>query len=446
MKINLLGKPNPPLSSQHYEFDSIEQLLAALEINQCVHLNLDEPQLSQTLMILRADAVGALVLAFIPQGSSALSQKISDGFVDDLQQNQLQQQYLERLAKLHSDTLTSPHSRLISYLWLLPSRLLKPNYQTEQWHFHYPLLDCWQEQAEQAWLNSLEKEQVIAKAQLIDRVRQCRSCSSSTLNYVETCPSCHSIDIDNFTALHCFACGHVDQQEAFQQSHSLVCPNCHSQLRHIGVDYDRPIENHQCHTCGDHFIDGEVKANCLSCGNSNKLDELKEQRWYNYQLAERGELWAQSGKQVSLLPDSLGEPLSTEHFRWLLQWQNQLALRHSHQHLMLALHFKNLNTLYSELSSTEVFARLDEFFIRFQSLIRQTDVVTRWNNDMLLFFLPHFEESHIEVLEDKLLKLAKIQTNNPLELAVSVKKLPEETLSNHPEQWLQSLVEALRND
>nr|WP_309294963.1 hypothetical protein [Aeromonas caviae] len=26
----------------------------------------------------------------------------------------------------------------------------------------------------------------------------------------------------------------------------LLCPNCFSRLRHIGSDYDRPLENYRC--------------------------------------------------------------------------------------------------------------------------------------------------------------------------------------------------------
>ncbi|MEE1674752.1 diguanylate cyclase [Agarivorans aestuarii] len=443
MKILLLGEQPLGFSSQDcHQHSDIESLLDELQINHCIVVNLAEPQQSVVLKQLRAHELAYLVPIFYAVEANAESQVLADGNFDE--QAQLScSTYLERLARLHP-TLQSQTNRLISFLWLLPQRRISPFYDATKWYYRYPLLECWQEQSHSAWLNSLEKEAVLSKAELIDRVRQCKSCKSSTLNYVETCPSCNSIDVSLYSALHCFTCGHVASQAEFQQNSALVCPNCQTQLRHIGVDYDRPIENHRCNSCSQLFIDGEVRANCHSCGTSNRLEELSEELWHAYRLAERGELWAQSGKQTSLMPEGLGEPVSSEHFRWLLGWQNQLAQRHQQEHLLLALHFSNLQQLYSELPSSTVFAQLDEFFERFQNLIRQTDIVCRWNQDLLMFLLPNFAPEHSKVLEAKLLSLAEEQTDNPLELSVRFRQIPNSELAEQAEQWLLNLVAELR--
>ncbi|MCK5818844.1 MAG: hypothetical protein KAH18_06245 [Psychromonas sp.] len=40
-------------------------------------------------------------------------------------------------------------------------------------------------------------------------MRQCSSCHSSGLNYIDTCPECASIAIPPQNSFHCFNCGHV---------------------------------------------------------------------------------------------------------------------------------------------------------------------------------------------------------------------------------------------
>ena len=120
-----------------------------------------------------------------------------------------------------------------------------------------------------SWLQQKQQENLLEAGELLDRLRQCPSCSSSRLNYVDVCPECHALDIVREPSLHCFVCGHVGPQQAFLKGDALVCPNCLSQLRHIGSDYDRPLENYRCRSCGAFFVDAEVDVRCIDCGQAD---------------------------------------------------------------------------------------------------------------------------------------------------------------------------------
>ena len=39
------------------------------------------------------------------------------------------------------------------------------------------------------------------------------------------------------------------RRRTFLSSGALACPKCTTRLRHIGADYDRPLENHTCNVC-----------------------------------------------------------------------------------------------------------------------------------------------------------------------------------------------------
>lgn len=139
---------------------------------------------------------------------------------------------------------------------------------------------------------------VLEPEALIDRIRVCSHCNSGHLNYVEVCPDCSSIDIDSQSSLHCFTCGHVGEQHSFQRRGKLECPKCLTQLRHIGVDYDRPLENHVCHSCSSLFVEAATISQCLSCDSKIKVEELVVRKIYQYRLGEVGEYIFQHGKSI----------------------------------------------------------------------------------------------------------------------------------------------------
>ena len=57
-------------------------------------------------------------------------------------------------------------------------------------------------------------------------------------------------------------------------SGTIVCPKCHTHLRHIGSDYDRPIENYRCQSCSQSFVEGDVQVRCAMCENEMKPGDL----------------------------------------------------------------------------------------------------------------------------------------------------------------------------
>ncbi|MCV6627732.1 MAG: hypothetical protein OIF38_16670, partial [Cellvibrionaceae bacterium] len=252
-------------------------------------------------------------------------------------------QYQQRRAQLAQlPEAIAPLERFLQYAWPRPGFTLRAQWQLSQHsNYHYPILRALGLDDEQRLLQQWQQQEVLESTELLDRVRQCPHCHSEQINFVDTCPSCKSIDIHSTIALHCFTCGHVGEQRQFQQDNALRCPTCLTQLRHIGVDYDRPLERFACNSCQQRFIEGEVVGRCPN-GHASNPSELLERRIYHYRLGPGADQFASSGRVFDNRALQWGESVSLENFSWLLRWNNASARRHRHQHLLLFLNWAGI--------------------------------------------------------------------------------------------------------
>lgn len=408
----------------------------------CFILNMDvSEEQDRMLLQLREHPHWFAFPIFILQ-PSPLSAYLSDGLIPDdllLKIELFEQRY--QLLKL--DLGKGLTERLLMYLWLWPGRMLmaKPHPESQRL-YDYPLAALWVEQDNELfpWLHSLEREGMIEGAALVDRVRYCSTCHSGHLNYVESCPECGSIDVAAESALHCFACGHVAAQSEFLHAGHLSCPNCLSQLRHIGVDYDRPLENYRCHSCHALFVDGVVKVRCLEARHEQSPEQLIVRTIRHYKLTENGILFMRNGALRNLIPEWIGGNVAKEHFHWLLLWQNKLALRHQTTHLVVALKFIDLAGAIYHLGEAEALTRIDALTQRLQSVLRLTDVCCHYRDDMLLFFLPNTSVTQIDVITRKLAILGEEQSSRQLYLDFRLSALPDKALDNDAAMWIQQLL------
>lgn len=122
-----------------------------------------------------------------------------------------------------------------------------------------------------------------------DRLHVCPACRSSRLSVREECPACRGADIDEDSTVHHFACAHLALERAFRAGGELVCPKCRRQLRHFGVDYDKPGMATVCNGCG--HVDGEpaIGFRCIDCGAGHDAQAVRTRDWYSYALTPAGE-------------------------------------------------------------------------------------------------------------------------------------------------------------
>jgi GGDEF domain-containing protein len=302
-------------------------------------------------------------------------------------------------------------SRLLAWLWVRPKAQIRAVCDPgSHHHYRYPLLEALAADDSfnaHGWLQLMQQKDWLVPADLLDRTRLCAACGSARLNYVDVCPECQTLDIIRQPSLHCFTCGHVGAQEAFLKEGALICPNCFSRLRHIGSDYDRPLENYRCHGCRAFFVDAAVVARCLDCQSVHSPDRLRVREVRHYRLSESGRLRCRQGVENSQSAESYFERLNLtgeSGFHELVNWQLALVKRYGKPEFsLLGLRIDNLEQLFADQGSMRAHALIDALVERLQESIRDTDRCMRSREDVLWMLLPNTPESGAQRLQQRLL-------------------------------------------
>ncbi|MDR0996116.1 MAG: hypothetical protein LBL69_00445 [Zoogloeaceae bacterium] len=259
--------------------------------------------------------------------------------------------------------------------------------------YRYPVAELLAQPGEDAdkTLHALCRHGLLKAATVVDRTRHCRACGSAQLHFFDVCPQCGSIDIHQTPLLHCFACGHVAPETAFLAEGTLRCPNCRANLRHIGVDYDRPLAQYACRSCDKPFIESAVKVRCLECGQIDDPDALPTQEIATLVLTDRGRSAARAGEiqatfaalknERYIEPDSFLRALD-----WMLTTQRRYA---DFRFSLLRLEFTNAEEMMALTGGPRLYMLLDEFAHRFLELLRASDLTTRTSETVLWMLLPY---------------------------------------------------------
>lgn len=131
----------------------------------------------------------------------------------------------------------------------------------------------------------------------VDRVYLCSNCKSGHLSFREICPNCDSANMRSEDLIHHFPCGYIGAISDFKNNVDTVlnCPKCTKNLRHIGVDYDKPSIINHCQNCNEVFQDYLVKAKCVHCKTDTDVQFLLSKNINLYKLTKKGRTAAVGG-------------------------------------------------------------------------------------------------------------------------------------------------------
>jgi GGDEF domain-containing protein len=290
-------------------------------------------------------------------------------------------------ATLHFD------ERVLLFLYLRDTMELQPLCDRRSAQlYRYPMVEALARDGDDAarCLATLTRRRLLEPALLIDRTRHCRACASAHLHYLDVCPHCSSIHIGKASSLHCFSCGHVGPESAFHDDGALVCPKCSAALRHIGVDYDRPLTQYACGSCHHVFMETSVIARCLDCATTAEPDALDMREVATLRLAPQGRAALRAGQiQESFAALDTANYVEPPYFRRLLDWTLATHVRHKEMRFALILvEFQNATELIEQQGAARVFLMLDEFARRLHELLRTSDITTRTQEERLWLLLP----------------------------------------------------------
>lgn len=393
-------------------FDTATELDALAQEPRAVLVSgADARSMVQQLKALRASPRQALWPAFIDREWSETAVDLSDGVFADYRPAVLEADKISTiLAELPRDRLQDNKDlRLLGFLLSRQGRVLRP---LRRWRhprvWYYPVVEAMAGDSHpHVWLKNLQDKGLLAPADLLDRLRHCPKCDSPHLSFVDVCPNCQGLNIESKSFLHCFTCGNVAPKERFLTTGALVCPRCDAKLRHIGSDYDRPLENKVCNGCGFIFNEAEVRANCLACDAVNPPEQLVARPVHVLTLTETGRLTAKHGdlENIYALLDDLHYVRPT-YFTSMVDWMLAMSRRYPEELFsIIGLRLTNVAELTDALGHDRVSALLEGFAERIRAILRTTDLTTRTAEHDFWLLLPRTDLKGREVVLGRIMDI-----------------------------------------
>ncbi len=331
---------------------------------------------------------------------SPLSDALSDGLLPSSLQAWLVD--FQARSKVRRIASIDGRSRLVNYLVPRPNARVRPVWDPSAKSLYiYPLLEALGAEYEDLKAESLAMEGLLVRDELVDRIRLCAHCESGALNYVDVCPSCKSIEINEVRSLHCFTCGTVNDEDKFKRVGKLECPNCSTTLRHIGVDYDRPLETMDCASCQTMFSEAEIVAKCHRCLRRNNPSSLFVRNIQTYRLGNVSGLFKSSSENTR---DSIdfGGCDQLDRFSWALNWLSSRRESSRLKHVILCAHFTNYDAVLDSEGGRHVESLVDEFVARIVATVQSQDIVARVGRDTIFVVFPDTDKKLIRSIKTAL--------------------------------------------
>jgi hypothetical protein len=134
-------------------------------------------------------------------------------------------------------------------------------------------------------------EKGILRRDFFDRLLRCPHCHSMNLRPSTHCPECGAADIVRGRILEHLTCKHIGIEDEFVSRGRYICPECHEELRTLGVDYESLGLQRKCLECGKIFDTSVIKWRCLKCSSLSAEDKVTEVNVYSYNLEETKRSW-----------------------------------------------------------------------------------------------------------------------------------------------------------
>jgi hypothetical protein len=256
-------------------------------------------------------------------------------------------------------------------------------------------------------LNIMESEGLV-QGDYTDRIYQCNQCSSGYLIYREVCPTCNSTNCSSEDLIHHYPCAFIGPISDFKNEldSQLHCPKCNKNLKHIGVDYDKPSIIYTCKNCNGRFQDINVKAKCVLCLNENEIEKLVTKEIKNYRLTKKGETAATTG-YVSTAKD-IEEFIGTikiDTFRTMVKYEVERLKQNDYNSNLACIYLKNAGGLYSMIGANSQRALLKDLVDVVRRNLRSSDLISFMNANSLLI---QMNEIPVKIAEHVLAEICDI--------------------------------------
>ena len=241
-----------------------------------------------------------------------------------------------------------------------------------------------------ALLEHLADEQLFLR-EFFHRAHVCDRCGSSRLNVEEQCSGCGSGQLSQTNVVHHYHCGNQAPQASFVVGDKLICPKCRKELRHFGVDYDKPGTVVCCDACGKVMDEPNVTFVCMDCCHATPGDGIETLDWFHYHLTDEGKLALETLQlphvHFAKILDGHEQALSKRDFLLLSTHLLQTAERYGRDFTLCRIDAENLDVQRQSLGRRGAHVLFSKLVDLIRETLRETDMLTS-NGDTILIAAP----------------------------------------------------------
>ncbi len=256
------------------------------------------------------------------------------------------------------------------------------------------------------------------------RTHVCGRCSSARLNAYEACPQCGGADLTEETLVHHFRCGWQDAESRFVQGRLLVCPKCRRELRHLGVDYDRPGIIVVCRTCNTANAEPQVRFACLDCYAVTPSADAATTDWYHYDLTDDGMQALREGRlprfDIGPLLEGRSRAFSPREFRLLATEAARVARRYERPFAVARITITNVEALRREVGPVETDIAFRLAVDAVVDALRASDFVGASGATSVVVGFPETAAADVDLIVERIRSTVRSAAAVPLDLAIDV--------------------------
>ena len=257
------------------------------------------------------------------------------------------------------------------------------------------------------------------------RTHVCGKCTSARLHVCEACPSCAGQDLVDEPLIHHYRCGWKDPESRFADGNKLVCPKCQRELRHFGVDYEKPGNVTVCRSCGAANAEPTVQFICLDCGNATPSVDARSIDWHHYELADEGFRALREGRlprlEIAPLLKGCTRAFSPQEFRLLAIESTRVARRYARPFTLARISLANVEELRSELGPVRTDLAFRIAVDAVVETLREVDFVGADSPTSVLIGFPETTAAHVAThVVDRVREVIRRTIAVPLELTANV--------------------------
>ncbi len=369
----------------------------------------------------------------------SLINELNDGIIgsfDQINEKIKDVQRIQKLAKHLDHTASNSFEiqvfkKTLNYLYTRENSTLKPIADAASYiGYSYPLLAVNFESYEESKVLDLLEwafNEDLIWPDYYDRVYLCNSCKTGRLSYRETCTSCKSSNLKQEDLVHHFPCGYIGPISDFKNKidGSLNCPKCSKNIRHIGVDYDKPSIINQCLNCNSISQDYVVRALCSNCGIDSDVQYLIPKEINVFKLTKKGRRAAVSGIISSAfeMGDEINGTVSFSTFLTMMHYEQQrMKAKPTLFSCYSIIYFENIFDLLKTLGVLKEKILLSDIAQIIRDNISPADYISYQNPSLICICLNDAQLTKTEALmQSVILKLKGLVFDNFNKFELSIK-------------------------